>query len=82
MLGGAANEAENRSDNNAGIVKIQQSKALAHGATALRALYDIDEDEEIFVDYGDGWKWDHRSKSRAGAVPSALPLAAAKQGDG
>ena len=64
MLGGAANEANNRSDNNAGIVKIPPSKALPEGATALRSLRDIDMDEEILVDYGDGWKWDHRSKTR------------------
>ena len=34
MLGGAANEANNQCDNNAGIVKIAPSQALPEGATA------------------------------------------------
>ena len=66
MLGGAANEADNRSDNNAGIVKIPKSKSLPNGATALRSLIDIDQGEEVLVDYGDGGKWKHRSPTTRG----------------
>ena len=76
MLGGAANEANNRCDNNAGIVKITPSTAMPEGATALRSLRPIDMNEEILVDYGAGWQWDHRSKTTdVCQTPASSPFA-------
>ena len=52
-LGGAANEARHRAENNCIIVKIPASSKLVEGATALMATKDIAVDEECLVDYGD-----------------------------